>query len=79
MQIFYVQKLQSLGYQQHTYTIITIINRYLTNCLQHVFINNNHWILVQIHTSRLNLHCTIYDSSKLTTKKLQTNTIQLLT
>jgi hypothetical protein len=79
MQIFYVKKLLSLGYQQHTYTIITTINKHVTNCLQLVFINNNHWILVQIHTSILNLHCIIYDSSKPTTKKLQTSTIQLLT
>jgi hypothetical protein len=43
MQILYVQKLQSLGYQQHTYAIITTsIHRYLTNYLQHAFINNNH-------------------------------------
>jgi hypothetical protein len=41
MQIFYVQELQLLGYQQHTYTSITTINKYLTNCLQHVFINNS--------------------------------------
>ncbi len=33
MQILYVQKLQLLGYQQHTYAIIGIIHRYLTNCL----------------------------------------------
>jgi hypothetical protein len=57
MQILYVQKLQSSGYQQHTYAIITInIHRYLTNCLQHAFINNNHWILVQIHASTLDLN-----------------------
>ncbi len=29
------------------------------------FINNNHWILVKIHTSTLNLHCAIYDSHKI--------------
>jgi parallel beta-helix repeat protein len=33
MQILYVQKLQLLGYQQHTHTILRIIHRYLTNCL----------------------------------------------
>jgi hypothetical protein len=33
MQILYVQKLQLLGYQQHTYTIIGTKHRYLTNCL----------------------------------------------
>ncbi len=79
MQILYVQKLQSLKYKQHTYAIITTsIHRYLTNCLQHAFINNNHWILVQIHASTLNLHYTIYKSNRLTTKKLPNNTIQLL-
>jgi hypothetical protein len=33
MQILYVQKLQLLKYQQHTYAIIGTIHRYLTNCL----------------------------------------------
>jgi hypothetical protein len=33
MQILYVQKLQLLGYQQHTYAIIGTIHRYLTNYL----------------------------------------------
>jgi hypothetical protein len=79
MQILYVQKLQLLGYQQHTYAIIGIIRKYLTNCLQHIFIHNNHWILIKIHASTLNLHCTIYDSNRLTTKKLPNDTIQLLT
>jgi hypothetical protein len=78
MQILYVQKLQLLGYQQHTYAIIRTIHRYLTNYFQHIFINNIHWILVKIHTSTLNLNCTIYDSNILTTKKLPNDTIQLL-
>jgi hypothetical protein len=73
------KKLQLLGYQQHTYTIIGTIHRYLTNCLQHVFINNNHWILVQIHASTLDLHYVIYDSNRPTTRKLPNDTIQLLT
>jgi hypothetical protein len=30
MQILYVQKLQKLGYQQHTYAIIRTIHRYST-------------------------------------------------
>jgi hypothetical protein len=55
MQIWYVQKLQSLRYQQHTYTSMRIMHIYLTNFFQHVFINNNHWILVQIHASTLDL------------------------
>jgi hypothetical protein len=33
MQILYVQKLQLLGYQPHTYIIIRTIHRYLTNYL----------------------------------------------
>jgi hypothetical protein len=33
MQILYVQKLQLLGYQQHTHTIIRIIHKYPTNYL----------------------------------------------
>jgi hypothetical protein len=42
MQILYVQKLQLLGYLQHTYAIIATIHRYVTNCLQHTFINSIH-------------------------------------
>ncbi len=68
-----------LGYQQHTHTIIGTIHKYWTNCLQHVFINNNHWILVQMHAFTLDLHCIIYDSNKSTTRKLPNDTIQLLT
>jgi hypothetical protein len=79
MQILYVQKLQSLIYQQHTYAIMGTIHRSLTNCFQHIFINNNHWILVKIQASTLNLHCTIYDSNRPTMKKLPNDTIQLLT
>jgi hypothetical protein len=79
MQILYVKKLQFLGYQQHTYAIIGTIHRYSNNCFQHIFINNNHWILVKIRASTLNIHYTIYDSNKLTMKKLPNDTIQLLT
>jgi hypothetical protein len=46
MQMLYVQKLEMLAYRQHTYIIIGTIHRYLSKCLQHIFINNNHWILV---------------------------------
>jgi len=75
MQILYVQKLQSLIYQQHTYVIIGTIHRSLTNCFQHIFINNNHWILVKIQASTLNLHYT----NRPTMKKIPNDTIQLLT
>ncbi len=78
MQILYVEKLQSLGYEQHTYAIIgkkcTCVKKYL----QHIFINNDHWILVKIHMSTPNLCCTIYDSHMPRTKKLLSDTIQLL-
>ncbi len=76
MQMLYVQKLEMLGYQQHTYIII---HRYLSKCSQHIFINNNHWILVQIHTTTPDLHCIIYDSNTPRTKILLDDTIQLLT
>jgi len=79
IQIFYGQKLQSLIYQQHTYAIIGIIHRSLTNCFQHIFINNNHWILVKMQASTINLHYTIYDSNRPIIKKLSNDTIQLLT
>jgi hypothetical protein len=65
--------------QQNTYSIIRTIHRYLTNCLQHIFINKSHWILVQMHASTLDLHYTIYDSNRPTMKNLPNNTIQLLT
>jgi hypothetical protein len=39
MQMLYVQTLESLRYQQHTYTIIGTIHRYLSKCVQHFFIN----------------------------------------
>jgi hypothetical protein len=78
MQILYVQKWQLLGYQQHTYTIIRTIHRYLTNCLQHIFINNNHWILVKIHTFTLNptLHNIWFKQTD--NEKLSNDAIQLL-
>jgi hypothetical protein len=45
---------------------------------QHIFINNNHKILVKIHMSTLNLCCTIYDSHMPITKTLLSNIVQLL-
>jgi hypothetical protein len=42
MQILYVEKLQSLGYEQHTYAIIGKKCTCVKKCLQHIFINNNH-------------------------------------
>jgi hypothetical protein len=41
--MLYVQKLQSLDYQQHTYVIIGSMHRCLNNYLQHVFINDNEY------------------------------------
>jgi uncharacterized protein YneR len=62
MQILYKNELECIGYEQHTSTITGTINKIIKNSLQHLFINNNHWILVKIHTSNVpNLHCTIYD------------------
>jgi hypothetical protein len=62
MQILYKNKLECIGYEQHTYVIIGIINKIIKNSLQHLFINNNHWILIKIQTSTVpNSHCTIYD------------------
>jgi hypothetical protein len=82
MQILYVEKLQSLGYKQHTYAIIgknvhvskNVLNTYLLSS----YINNYHWIFVKIHMSPPNLHCTLYNSHTPMTKKLPSNTIQLL-
>ncbi len=74
MQMLYVEKLQSLGYE-HTYAIIgkKIVCLSKKNC-----INNDHWILVEIHMSTPNLHYIIYDSHMPMAKKLPSDTIQLL-
>jgi hypothetical protein len=44
MQILYVKKLKSSGYKQHTYTYAIIRKKCacVKNCLQHIFINNDH-------------------------------------
>jgi len=75
MQILYINKLQSIGYEQHTYANMGVINKIVQNSLQHIFINNNHYILVKIHTSILNLHCAIYDSEQLMIKTLPNDII----
>ncbi len=79
MHMLYIQKLPSLDYQQHTYAIIKTTHRYLNNCLQHLFINNNNWILIKMHAFSPNMHCTIYDSSAPMMKKLPHDTIRLST
>jgi len=61
MKILYKDKLQSLRYEQHIYAIMGTINKIIKKSLQHVFINNNQWILVKIYTSTPYSHCTIYD------------------
>jgi len=78
MQILYVEKLQSLGYEQHTYAMIGKKCTRVKKCLQLMFINNYHRILVKTHMSPPNLHCIIYNSHMLMMKKLSSNTIQLL-
>jgi hypothetical protein len=42
MKILYINKLQSIGYEQHTYAIMGMINKIIQNSFQHIFINNNH-------------------------------------
>ncbi len=74
MQILYIDKLQSMGYEQDNYAIIETIKKNLKS-LQHIFINNKQWILIEIHTFTLNLHCTIYDSNKSMIKTLPNNII----
>lgn len=64
MQMLYIIKLQSIKYEQHTYAIIGRINRIINKAPQHIFSNNNHWILVEIHTSTPCSHCTIYGWKK---------------
>jgi len=72
------KKLKPLEYQQHTYAIIGTIHRYLSKCLQHIFININHWPFVHIHATTLHLHCIIYNSNTLKTKNLPNDIVQLL-
>jgi hypothetical protein len=79
MHILHIQKLQLLSYQQHTYAIIKTTHRYLNNCLQHVFINYNHWILIKMHAFSPNMHCTIYDSNAPMMKNLPHDTRRLST
>jgi hypothetical protein len=78
IEILYVEKIQSLGYEQHTYAIVEKKCKCVKKCLQHIFINNNHGILVKIHMSTFNLHCTIYNTHMPRMKKLPSDTIQLL-
>jgi hypothetical protein len=70
MQILYVEKLQSLRYEQYIYAIIGKKCTSIKKCLQHIFINNNHWILVKFHILTPILHCTIYNSHMPMMKKL---------
>jgi hypothetical protein len=78
MQILYVETLQSLGYEQHTYAIIGKKCTCVKKCFQHIFINNNHWILIKIHMLTPNLHYTIYNSHMPMKLFFTNNTIQLL-
>jgi hypothetical protein len=54
-----------------------MINKIVQNSLQNTFINNNHWILVKLHTFIPNLHYTIYDSNQPMTRTLPNDIIQL--
>jgi hypothetical protein len=53
------------------------INKIIEKSLQHVFINNNHWILVKIYISIFYSYCTIYDSKIPLTNALANDVIQL--
>jgi hypothetical protein len=61
-----INKIHWIEYEQHLigYAIIRRISKILKKSLQHIFINNNPWILVQIHTFTLRSHSTVYDSKK---------------
>ncbi len=76
MQILHKDELQSLRYEQHTYTIMGTIDKIVRKSFQHVF-NNNHWILIKINTFSLDSHCTIYYSKIPLTQILLHETIQL--
>jgi uncharacterized membrane protein YpjA len=53
------------------------INKIIQISFQHVFINNNHWILVKIYISIPYSHCAIYDSKIPLTNALANDVIQL--
>jgi hypothetical protein len=77
MQILHKDQLQSLRYGQHTYTIMGTIDKIVRKSFQHVFINNNHCILIKINTFALDSHCKIYYSKIPLTKILFNDIIQL--
>jgi hypothetical protein len=60
-------------------THIGFIYKYLNNCFQHVFINNNHWILIKIHASIPNYIALIIWFRYIHNEKISYDTIQLLT
>jgi len=70
MQILYVENLKLSRYEQHIYAIIGKKCTFIKKRLQHIFINNNHWILVKFHMPTPILHCTIYNSHMPLMKKL---------
>jgi hypothetical protein len=55
MQIFYENQLKHQGYEEHSYA---------TNSLQHLFINENYWILALIQPNNIHYQAIIYDSKK---------------
>lgn len=64
MQILYENQLQHQRYEQHSYATICRRSKYTTTCLQHVFINGNHWILALIQPNNIHYQAIIYDSKK---------------
>jgi hypothetical protein len=53
------------------------INKIIKKSLQHVFTNNNHWILVKIYISMPYSHCPIYDSKIPLANALANDAMQL--
>ncbi len=53
------------------------INKIIQKSLEHVFINNNHWILVKIYISIPYSHCIVYDSKIPLTNALANDVMQL--
>jgi hypothetical protein len=74
VQILYVEKLHSLGYEQHTYEIIG--KKCTCQKMSSTHIHKQQSLdISKIHMSTLNLHCTICDSHIPMMKKLPINTI----
>ena len=64
MQILYENQLKHQGYEEHSYATLHRRSKYTRSCLQHLFINGNHWILALLQPNNIHYQAIIYDSKK---------------